>query len=489
MSRNPALPQAIANTLKEYTAEPTLARLHVSDAFVRYVAGPFGSGKSTGCLMEILMRAFRQQPDAQGVRKSRWAIVRNTYPELKSTTIKTFQHWIPDNVAPVVYGIPITSKFQAALQDGTFVDLEFIFMALDSPEDVKKLLSMELTGAYINEAREVPWEVVEGLIGRVPRYPETIKDAQGNKLYGATEPGILLDSNPPQVTHWLYEKFETGKTPRGWEKFQQPPAVYWNAEEGRWELNPDAENLAHLEDGYYQRTIDAATDDYIRVNLGGEFGMSRKGKPVFSKFSEHKHVATSIIDPVRGFPIIIGQDFGLTPAIVLMQLTHQGVRITDELPATDETLEAFLDEYLAPLLAKRYQGFSVVACGDPAGRGRSALDKRTSFDVLRSRNIKAYPAFTNDPIQRISAVNFFLTRDEGFKISPHCTHLREAMGGGYVFKESKANNGAILSVPLKNVYSHIADATQYACLYARFGNRQSNAGRGGDKEKKPHLYA
>lgn len=300
---------------------------------------------------------------------------------------------------------------------------------------------------------------------------------------------MLIDSNAPQNTHWLYQKFETGKVPFGWRKFQQPPAVYKDEQTGAWVLNPDAENLSHLEDDYYKRMLDAAEEDFIRVNLGNEFGMTRLGKPVFTKYSEHKHVASQKLDPLRGHSIIIGQDFGLTPAIVLMQLTMQGIRITDELPATDETLEDFLDEYLSPLLLERYQGFNIVACGDPAGRGRSAHDKRTSFDILRSRRIKAYPAFTNDPIQRIGAVNYFLGRDQGFTISPHCTHLREAMSSGYVFKESKNQKGEVLSIPLKNKYSHISDALQYGALYARFGNRQTNTKVVDPKMQKKHLYA
>lgn len=504
--RKNALPEAIHNRLIAYNAEPTLARLHLDmGVFVKYVAGPFGSGKSSGCLMEILMRAMRQQPDDLGIRKSRWAIIRNTYPELKSTTIKTFQEWIPDNVAPVVFSIPITASFRQRLQDGTYVDLEFVFMALDSPEDVSKLLSMELTGAYINEGREVAWEIIEGLIGRVPRYPKAIKedvlDAEGKQtfdangkvvkrmIYGATEPGILVDSNPPMTTHWLYEKFETGAVPVGWKKYQQPPAVFKDEATGKWVLNPDAENLSNLDDKYYERQLDAATEDFIRINLGGEFGMSRRGKPVFNKFSHHKHVAKEKLNPLRGHTIIVGQDFGLTPAIVLGQLTSRGLIITDELPATDETLEDFLDEYLTPLLLERYPGFNVVGCGDPSGSNRSAHDKRTSFSIMRQRGIKAYPAITNDIKQRISTVNWFLGRDQGLIISPHCTHLIEACAAGYVFKETKNSKGMILDTPDKNEFSHIADALQYLCLYARYGSRKTNISVPDTTEQKKHLWA
>lgn len=493
-----------SHTLKTYNAEPTLALFHMDKSYFKYVEGPFGSGKSSGCLMEILMRAMRQQPDEHKVRRSRWAIVRQTYPELKTTTLKTYQHWIPESVAPVVMSIPMVSRFNQPLQDGTRVELEVVFLALDGPDDVKKLLSFELTGAYLNEAREQSFEIVENLTGRIGRYPETLKedvlDAEGNTTYdengkaiqriifGPTEPGLIADSNPPRTTHWLYEKFETGDVPAGWKKFKQPPAVYKDVKEDKWVLNPDAENLRNLDPKYYERQLDAGSDEFIKINLAGEFGMSRKGKPVFGKYRDSYHPAKEKLNPIRGFPVIMGIDFGLTPAAIFLQVTGAGVRLLDELPADDEMLEDFLGEYVQPLLTKRYQGFTIVGSGDPAGRNRSRLDKRTDFDLLRTAGIKAYPAHTNDPIARIGSVNWFLSRDGGFVISPHLVHTREAMAGGYVFKESRNNKGQVSDIPDKNEYSHIADALQYACMFARFGTRYITA-KPVTQPKKPFLYA
>lgn len=479
----------MATTVKRYDAEPTLAMFHNDNSFVKYVEGPFGSGKSSGCIMEIVMRAMRQQPDDQKRRRSRWAVVRQTYPELKSTTIKTFEYWVPPSIAPVVYGIPYTAKFHQNLHDGTRMELEFVFLALEGPDDVKKLLSFELTGAYLNEARELAWEIIENLIGRIPRYPETIKDANGKVVFGPTEPGIIMDSNPPRTSHWLYTKFETGAVPKGWKKFKQPPAVYFDAEEQKWKVNPDAENLSHLDDDYYQNQIDAAEEDFIRVNLAGEYGMSRKGKPVFHKYSEYKHVAKEILLPERGWPVIVGMDFGLTPASVFLQVTGRGVRILDELPATDEMLEDYLAEYVNPLIVQRYQGFSLVACGDPAGRNRNRIDKRTDFDLLRQNKIRAFPCETNDIKPRLAAVNWFLSRDGAFLVSPHLTHLREAMAGGYVFKEAKNATGAKLDTPDKGPYSHIADALEYGCWFARFGGRYMPSKPQQNSGGKPFLYA
>lgn len=475
---------------KEYTALPTLATFHQDKiSFVKYINGPVGGGKSSGCVIELLLRALEQQPDEANVRKTRWAVIRNHYPELRSTTIKTYQEWIPQNIAPVVYTTPIVSHLKQKLPDGTHLDMEVLFLALDGPEDIAKLLSLELTGAYINEARELPWEVIEGLLSRVPRFPKTKKDEEGNTTYGPTRPGLIMDSNPPKTSHWLYEKFETGNVPEGWAKYLQPPAVYYDQENKRFELNPDAENLQHLAADYYKNQINAASDDFIRVNLGGEFGMSRKGKPVFPKFSEYKHVSKEIIVPSRGTPLLIGFDFGLQPAATFGQMAFAGLRIVDEMPATDESLEDFLDEYIIPLLTKKYPGYTVVGVGDPAGRGRSGLDKRTPFDVLRSRGIKAFPARTNNFIPRKEAVDYFIARDGGLLISPQCTWLREALGGGYVWKESRNGTGAVVEVAAKNEYSHQADSLQYLCLHARFGGRSSISQPAQTKPATPHLWA
>ena len=110
--------------IRHYYAEPTIAGFHADNSFVRGVRGPIGSGKSVGCCMEILARAAAQQPNSAGVRKSRWAVVRNTYGELRSTTIKTWQDWVSEDACPIVYDAPIRGTLKQLQQDGTIVELE-----------------------------------------------------------------------------------------------------------------------------------------------------------------------------------------------------------------------------------------------------------------------------------------------------------------------------------------------------------------------------
>ena len=71
---------------------PTVWKFLHDESFVRGLMGPVGSGKSYGCAAEVMLRAVRQKPSPRdGIRYSRFVIVRNTYPELRTTTIKTWQ--------------------------------------------------------------------------------------------------------------------------------------------------------------------------------------------------------------------------------------------------------------------------------------------------------------------------------------------------------------------------------------------------------------
>ena len=147
-----------------YNASPTLSRLHRSDAFVRGIRGPVGSGKSTGMCWEIMRRAREQKPGPDGIRRTRWAVVRNTYRELTDHTLKTWLDWFPEDIFGAFHHGNMIHHIKH--ED---LDAEVMFRALDRPDDVKKVLSLELTGAWVNEAREVPKGIIDVLTDRVGR--------------------------------------------------------------------------------------------------------------------------------------------------------------------------------------------------------------------------------------------------------------------------------------------------------------------------------
>ena len=96
------------------------------------------------CCIEILRRALIQEPSEDKIRKSRWAVIRNTNPQLKTTTIKTWLDWLPEEEwGDFTWSVPYTHRIKKG-----DIDLEVIFLALDRPEDVKKLLSLELLQCF-----------------------------------------------------------------------------------------------------------------------------------------------------------------------------------------------------------------------------------------------------------------------------------------------------------------------------------------------------
>lgn len=240
-----------------YKMAPTVERFHDSNAFVRAIVGPVGSGKSSGSVMEGLFRATQQAPGIDGVRRTRGLIVRNTYRELADTTRKTFESWIPAALG-TWREKDFVFTMRLPLDDGTKVECEILFRSLDSPDDVGKLLSLELTWAYINEGREVPKEILDVLTTRVGRFP-AMKDG------GPTWFGVWMDSNPWAETSEHFELFNKS-LPEGFQLFEQPSG-----------LAPNAENISNLVPGYYERLCAGKDQEWIDEYIRSIYPKADKG--------------------------------------------------------------------------------------------------------------------------------------------------------------------------------------------------------------------
>ncbi|MEA1938089.1 MAG: phage terminase large subunit [Pseudomonadota bacterium] len=450
-----------------HTAGPVLDAFHASDARVRMLIGPFGSGKSVACAMELMRRAINQPAGKGGVRRSRFCVVRNTYSQLRDTTLATWRAWF-GQMGKLQATPPYRHRIRLDPGDGTKVETEILFYALDRPEDARKLLSLELTGAWINEAREVPVAVIRTLLGRIDRYP-------AQRDGGAGWAGVIADTNPPDDDHWLYRLAEVER-PEGWEVFRQPGGLIRN-ESGGWSENLAAENLENLPSHYYERQVPGNASDWVAVHLAGEYGFVRgTDRPVFIDFYDRAHVAPLAFDPA--LPLHIGIDFGLTPAAVLAQLTTPGqVCILDELVTEDMSIAAFADALRVKLgrdwACARIDGVT----GDPAGGQRAQTDARTPFDMMRAAGFPAKPAQTNDfEIRREAVAKPLRTLDGGrpqLMIDPRCVTLRKGMAGRYRFRRVAASGGEGMyrDKPVKDRTSHVCEALQYLMLGLGFGRR------------------
>jgi hypothetical protein len=456
-----------------YSPGPVADKFIRSDAFVAGIRGPIGSGKSTASVMKLVRNAHKQRPDADGICRRRTAVIRNTYGELKTTTIKTWQQWLPASMGHWTEQSPPTHMITGTNNS----EWEVIFLALDKPKDVQKLLSLELSDAWINEAREIPKAILDGLTGRVGRYPRTVRDEKTGKVkFGCVDPQVIMDTNSPDTDHWWAKmadfsdpqmaadnrEIEELLRARGALRADQHLFDFFAQPGG---MMPDAENLKNLADGYYERTKAGKRPEWVNVYIDGNYGFVIDGRPVYPEYRDNFHCKAFELN--RGLPIWVGIDFGLTPAATFAQRTVMGGwRVRSELTTEHMGAKRFAEECMRPHMQEFYRGFKFAGIiGDPAGNAESQGDEVTPFQILNAAGIEARPGPTNDPTVRRETVANFLNRavdgEPALMIHPECQKLRKAMSGGYCYRRLQMADERYQDKPDKNELSHVAESLQY----------------------------
>lgn len=440
------------------------------------IQGPIQSGTSTACCHRVWVQACEQEPDDDGVRRTRWIVTRDTYKDLRETTIKTWLHWFPENIwGPMIRAEPALHHLKRPHPsgDGTSVDCEVIFLALPDPDVAERVLaSYEITGFFRNEAQFVEKRVVDELLSRCARYP--------SKSFGpgATWYGGFCDLNAPVEGHWIPymrgdlpipadwtdDQKRVFEKPDGWEFFLQPAGLIEKLVDGRIEyaVNPKAENQRWTTQPYLE-IIRGKDKEWIDQRVMNRIGVYLNGKPVYPSFFASDHVASDDIIPVREAPIIVGLDFGREPAAAFCQCINGTWRVLTELIGSNESAALFAPR-VKRHLAQKYPGMKVEFWGDPRGADRGQNEETTAYDIFMAHGMRVMPATTdNNPETRRSAMSAVLNRRNGMKVSPSCTTVKVGMGGGYHYPKIKGT-GHFSDRPRKNLYSHICEALENAIL-------------------------
>ncbi len=462
------------------------ARFLTSTATVRAIMGPYGSGKTSTCLIDPVMKAQTSRVQPDGWRRWKTLVVRDTFRQLEKTTIPTWVRWFPKKGEGLEWvggegGRPAKHTMTWE-QKGSDYRLEYIveFVGLNEQAIDTALDGFEFTSAFINAADKCAEELLTYLLGRKGRYPPT--DAATGA--GADWAGVSLDFNAPNTENWCYKRFIKGPLLPGEEFFRQPG--------GR---DPEAENLTHLKGGreYYDDLALRNPPWWVARYVDNKPGYSRAGKPVYDDFDPNLNVSKTILSPVPGIPLELGLDGGGTPAVLIGQkMPNAQWRIYDEIvtPADKTTGPTRLAEYINALLATpRYravtEGFwlrrgdgefakPIVGWGDPAafyGGDTEAGDKSWMEVVAAKTQIPIKPApGGNELAPRHDAVRQALVRpieggQRGLLISPNCVVLIEGFAAGYRFRKLQlAGADRWDDKPEKNEWSHVHDAGQYLLL-------------------------
>jgi hypothetical protein len=450
-----------------FNAIPSTGPFLASGAFVSLIMGPVGSTKTTASLIKIIHEAKRIAPCRDGIRRSRCAVIRNTRQMLYDTTIPDFLKWYPDGEAGLF--MKTDSKFLIKMDD---IECEVLFRGLDDQNDVRRLLSLQLSFAMMDEFREINPEVFNVLTTRLGRYPDSTMvlhrpewglDNKGNPVAGCVDElgrqmkKVWGASNPPDAdTFW--EQY-IDNLPSNAHATIQPSG-----------LSPEADWLHCLPSDYYENMCEGKTEEWIDVYVHGKFGKSLAGQPVFRCFDKATHVAKETLK-ANPNTLVIGVDAGLNPTAVITQQTYDGrVVVLDAITGNEDGMGAlrFCREKLKPLIANKYAGRQHLVIIDPAAFQRAQTDERSVADIFKAESFLVKPARTNAITARVAAVEAYLTRvvngNAGMLIDPGCTDLITTLRSKYRYKIN--TKGQKDDKPEKShPWSDYADALQYACLH------------------------
>jgi hypothetical protein len=477
----------------DYTPPPTvrdfIKHYLPGELFYDWIIGPVGSGKTTGLFFKLVYMAGLQEPSPiDGIRRSRAVVVRNTMPQLKDTTLVSWNYWFKDGQAGKWFATE--NKFLLRFGD---VECEVLFRPLDTPDDVARVLSLEVTFALIDEFVQIPNQIIEALAARLGRYPSK-KDG------GATNWGMWGSSNPGNEDDWWFDYLQQciqmsdgvladlaradqvlsgGRVTNGF-YFEQPSG-----------FSDKAENIANLpgERGYYTNLAKGKSEAWVNQFIRAMWGFSLNGTPVLTSFNRDLHVARLPLGYNPRLTLIGGYDPGMNGALILMQQDFDGrLAFLDEIITTGMGATRMVDEKLMPLLRNKYPALDwrdkLIIVPDPAAASRTPTDERTVVQVLKQKKLKVDIVDANNRFQpRLEAIEHFTTRlidgKPALQIDPGCKVTIRAYTTGWRYTVVRKGDGTSPE-PEKNKWSHPADAGCYgARFYYRGHMRQLRQEAGG----------
>jgi hypothetical protein len=463
--------------LLEYTPPPTVSRFikdHLpGELFYDFVVGPVGSGKTTGIFFKLIYMAGLQAPGADGIRRSRAVVVRNTSVQLRDTTLNSWFMWFKDGQAGTWHATD--KKFVLRYGD---VECEVLFRPLDTPDDVARVLSLEVTFVLIDEFVEIPQAIVDALSARCGRYPSRM-------MGGATNWGMWGSSNPSTEDNWWFDYLHSSKSmiqPGEGVSLHKRLAI--DERNARYFIQPSgysaqAENVENLPGGraYYTAAAKNKTEAWVKQFIEAEWGYSIAGKPVVGSFNSSVHLAKRALRFDPNLQLVAGYDPGIGgSAMVLGQEDPEGrLHVLGEIICSGLGASRFISERLRPYLSRRFpdlrpDGF--VIAPDPAAGNRTPTDESTVLAVLK-RHFPVSIETNNRLPLRLDAIDYYTARmSEGLPAlvidEAACPTLIRALKGGWRFaldKDENIRESMRGAMPLKNHFSHVGDAFGYLSRY------------------------
>lgn len=476
---------AIGGEISVWNWEPpgpvALGYLRCDDP-IAAIMGPAGSGKTVTSVVKSAVTSLRMPICRDGWIRAKGCIIRDNYRALYRTTLTTWFSVFPREIGHFEGGQdrPARHVIRFVTPQGQKVEMIVDMFAIGDLAIEELLKGYEPSWGWVNEADMTHNRVPSFLFSRTGRYPAALdrRDPDAPILRH-----VFMDLNPPDIDHWIYRDFVEEKRP-GHTLFQQPSG-----------LSDKAENRKGVPRSKYEADALTMTPADIKRFVHGEFGYASDGRPVYDGlFSEAKHCSTEPL-AILDKPLHAGLDQGLSPAIVLFQLSPLGqVRFLAEVAPEHGTGPARFLEQLLALLAERFRGVPLSEWyADPAGfygADRIAGELSWAEILMRGLGHRIAPAPSQELPIRIEALAHPLRHDvdartPGLIIDPSCRMVRGGLAAHYKYRRVRqGTRDAFTDRPEKNAWSHPLEAAQYGVLGVRGRagtiNDAARAGRAGN---------
>ena len=194
-----------------------------------------------------------------------------------------------------------------------------------------------------------------------------------------------------------------------------------------------------------------------------------EGQPVYPEFSKI-HVLDAEPKPAVGLPMIIGIDFGLTPAAVIGQYEDGVFTVFKEYTEVNMGAIRFMEKVTSDLrlLYPTHSDFKKnwKCYIDPAGFNRNDNDERQTAMTV-AKYFSPIPGAIAWEARRTAVVDLLIKLELGkptFQLyAKDCPMLYKGFEGGYRFSDKNVEIEPNKLRPIKDSYSHCHDALQYAC--------------------------
>lgn len=268
---------------------------------------------------------------------------------------------------------------------------ELHILGLDDNKRVEKILGMEFSTIYFNEASELDYSPIQTAISRL---------AEKNSLVKR----VWFDFNPPSKASWSYILFIKKLDPIDNEPLEYPE------EYGHLLMNP-GDNLDNIDENYLKILERMPKKDRQRF-LEGLFSDSDDGQ-VYYEFNRERHVGK--VSKMPG-TILIGMDFNVNPMTsVQCSMVNNKFHIFDEVYQENSDTPKMISE----IMKRGYKGANIYPDSTGENRKTSGL---SDFQVIRENGFQIKGVtnpFVND---RVNNINRLLKADR-IIIDPRCKKL------------------------------------------------------------------